>query len=152
MSVDENLSLMKTLDDAWNTQDWEIFRKRHAENTAVYWPGQPEPTRGRADHEAEAKEFFKTFPDNHIGNDPYRVLFGQGDWTCSVARFTGTMKGPMKGREGRMIPPTNRRFEVEFCTVAHWRNGEIVEEKLFYDLVGLMGQLGLLPAELREAA
>jgi len=24
--------------------------KRHAENVAVYWPGQPEPTRGLHEH------------------------------------------------------------------------------------------------------
>ena len=67
MSVEENLELMRTLDNAWNSQDWEVFRKRHAENTAVYWPGQPEPTRGRDNHEAEAKEFFKMFE-----NEPSR--------------------------------------------------------------------------------
>jgi len=39
--------LMKTLDDAWNPRDWETFMKRHAENVALYWPGQPEPTRAR---------------------------------------------------------------------------------------------------------
>jgi hypothetical protein len=71
------------------------------------------------------------------------VLFGQNDWTCSIAKFTGTMKGPMKGPEGKMIPPTKKKFEVEFCTVAHWKDKEIVEEKLFYDLVGLMKQIGL---------
>jgi hypothetical protein len=40
MSGEDNLELMKTLDDAWNAQDWEVFRKRHAQDTAVYWPGQ----------------------------------------------------------------------------------------------------------------
>lgn len=143
-SIEQNLMLMKTLDDSWNSQDWETFRKRHAENTAVYWPGRPEPTRGREAHQAESIEFFKTFPDNYIENDPYMILFGQGDWTCSVAKFTGTMKGPMKGPDGKMIPPTNKRFEIEFCTVAHWQNGEIVEEKLFYDLVGMMKQIGIM--------
>ena len=37
---------MKTLDDAWNSQDWDTFEERHAENVAVFWPGQPNPTRG----------------------------------------------------------------------------------------------------------
>lgn len=143
MSVEKNLELMQTLDDAWNNQDWDTYDKRHTANTAVYWPGQPEPTRGRHDHRTEAIEFFKTFPDNHIDNRPYKALFGQGDWTCSIARLTGTMKGPMKGPEGKEIPPTNKSFEVEFCTVAHWQDGEIVEEKLFYDQVGLMKQIGL---------
>ncbi|HLG22085.1 MAG TPA: ester cyclase [Candidatus Manganitrophaceae bacterium] len=152
-SVEENLRLMKTLDDAWNAQDWGTFKKRHAEDVAVYWPGQPEPTRGRHSHEEEAIEFFKIFPDNRVHNDPYMTLFGQGDWTCSVGKFTGTMKGPMKGSDGKMIPPTNRKFEVEFCTVARWnKNGEIVEEKLFYDLISLMHQIGLAGGEARAAA
>jgi ketosteroid isomerase-like protein len=142
-SVEENIRLMKTLDDAWNAQDWDTFDSRHAENVVVYWPGQPEPTRGGPAHRAESIEFFKTFPDNHVGNDPYKVLFGQGEWTCSVARFTGTMKGPMKRPDGTTIPPTNKSFEVEFCTVAHWQNGKIVEERLFYDLVGLLRQIGV---------
>jgi len=54
------------------------------------------------------------------------------------------MKGPMKGADGKDIPPTNKSFEVEFCTVAHWKDGEIVEEKLFYDQVGLMKQIGVM--------
>lgn len=144
MTVEENLQLMITLDDAWNSQDWDTFKKLHSEDTAVYWPGQPEPTKGRKAHYEEAIEFFKTFPDNHVENRTYKVLFGQGDWTCSVAVFTGTMKGPMKGADGKEIPPTNKKFKVEFCTVAHWKDGEIIEEKLFYDLVGLMKQIGLM--------
>jgi hypothetical protein len=42
-------------------------------------------------------------------------------------------------------PATHKKFSLEFCTVAQWKNGEIVEEKLFYDLVGFMTQLNLLP-------
>jgi hypothetical protein len=62
-----------------------------------------------------------------------------------VAKFTGTMTGPMKAPDGTTIQPTNKSFEVEFCTVAHWNDrGEIVQEKLFYDLVGLMRQIGLM--------
>lgn len=138
----DNKQLMTTLDIAWNSQDWDTFEKRHSADTAVYWPGQPDPTRGRQDHRAEAVEFFKTFPDNHL-DLPYKVLIGEGEYTCSIARFTGTMKGPMKGPDGTEIPPTGRSFEVDFCTVARWKDGEIVEENLFYDLVGLMKQIGL---------
>ncbi len=142
--VEENMRSMKTLDDSWNNQDWETFNKRHAMNVAILWPGGADPTMGRHDHEAEAKEFFKTFPDNHVGNDPYRTFFGQADWTCSIADFTGTMKGPMRTADGKMIQPTNKSFHVELCTVAHWKDGEITEERLFYDLVGLMKQIGVI--------
>ena len=86
---------------------------------------------------------FKTFPDNKVGKRPYKTLFASGDWTGSIARFTGTMTSPMVRADGTEIPPTGKSFEVDFCTVAAWDDGEIVEENLFYDLVGMMSQLGL---------
>jgi hypothetical protein len=46
---------------------------------------------------AEGIKMFKTFPDNRVGNRRYKVFFADGDWTCSIARFTGTMIGPMNG-------------------------------------------------------
>jgi hypothetical protein len=58
-----------------------------------------------------------------------------------VADFTGTFKGPMKGLDGKIIPPTNKKFHIEFCTVATWKDGKITEERLFYDLVGMITQI-----------
>jgi hypothetical protein len=137
------MELMQTLDDSWNAQDWDTFDKRHQHDVIVRWPAQP-PTHGRHDHRAEGVGMFKTFPDNRVHNRPYRVFFANGDWTCSIARFTGTMKGSMTGANGVVIPPTGKSFEVDFCTVARWsESGEIVEENLFYDVVGMMQQLGI---------
>src|ERR1035438_9274672 len=82
-----NLELMRTLDDSWNAQDWDTFEKRHSKDTTVFWPGHAEPTRGRDNHKAESVEFFKTFPDNHLINHPYKVEIAQGEWTCTVADF-----------------------------------------------------------------
>ncbi len=94
-------------------------------DTTITWQstGQGSQTRQGDDITMILKrsKFFRTSPDNHIANNPYKVLFGQGDYTCSVADFTGTMKGPMKGADGKMIPPTNKKFQVEFCTVAMWK-------------------------------
>jgi hypothetical protein len=30
------------------------------------------------------------------------------------------------------IPSSNKKFQVEFCTVSHRKNGKIDEENLFY--------------------
>lgn len=40
MSGEENLRLMKTLDDAWNNQDWDTFSERHTDDVIVRGPGQ----------------------------------------------------------------------------------------------------------------
>ncbi len=126
----------------WNAQDLDTFAQRHKTDVVVRWPGKP-PTYGVDAHRAEAIDFFKTFPDQHLDNRPYKVFFASGDWTCSIARFTGTMRGPMQGPDGKEIPPTGKSFEVDFCTVARWDNGQIVEEHLFYDLITFMRQIGL---------
>ncbi|MDG6904130.1 MAG: ester cyclase [Nitrososphaerota archaeon] len=143
-----NMRLMQTLDDAWNAGPgsplWETFKERHTEDVKVYWPGGAPPTEGRHNHDLEAVEFFRAFPDQHLDNRPYKIFFASGDYTTSVARFTGTFSGPMKGPDGKTIPPTGKKFEVEFATIARWNDrGEIVEERLFYDLVGFMKQIGL---------
>jgi hypothetical protein len=92
----------------------------------------------------KSQEFFKTFPDNRVDNNPYRVfLYNSDDWTCFIAKFTDTMKGRMKLPHGEEISTTNKSFELDFCKVAHWVDGEIVEENLMCDQVGLMKQIGL---------
>jgi hypothetical protein len=144
MNAKDNLHLMKTLDDSWNSQNLEVFRKRHTKDCIVRWPNQS-PTNGIDAHEQEALAFFNTFPDQHLVNNPYKVMFAQDNWTCTVAEFTGTMKGPMTLAGGKVIPPTNKSFKVDFCTVAHWNEaGEILEENLFYDLMGMLKQIGVL--------
>ncbi len=53
------------------------------------------------------------------------------------------MIGPMT-MDGKTIPATNKSFNLEFCTVARWKDGEIVEEKLFYDQVSFLRQIGVM--------
>jgi hypothetical protein len=65
-----------------------------------------------------------------VQNRPYKAFFAGGDWVCSIARYTGTMTGPMIGPDGTEIPPTGKSFDVDFCTVGHWKNGQMVEEYL----------------------
>lgn len=138
-----HMELMQTLDDAWNAQDVAIFKARHKPDVVVRWPGKTEPTVGIEDHTQESIEFWKTFPDQRLVNRPYKVFFASGDWTCSIARFTGAMKGPMKAADGTEIPPTGKSFEIDFYTIALWDNGQIVEENLMYDLVTFLKQIGL---------
>ena len=62
---------------------------------------------------------FKTFPDNRVENRPYKVFFANGDWTCSIARFHGTMKGPMVWAT-RPFRPT---ASASKSTSAQWLDG-----------------------------
>jgi ketosteroid isomerase-like protein len=48
------------------------------------------------------------------------------------------------GLDGKVHAATGKTFELKFATVARWKNGEIVEENLFYDQVGFLTQIGVL--------
>ncbi|MDQ3837305.1 MAG: ester cyclase [Thermoproteota archaeon] len=85
---------------------WDTFSERHVDDVVVRWPAQP-PTNGIDAHRKEGGYFFSAFPDNHVGNNPYKVLFAQGEWTCSMAEFTGTHKGPM------MAPGPTRSASIQ---------------------------------------
>jgi hypothetical protein len=139
-----NAERMQKLDDAWNARDWDTFDAYHDSNAVVvYWPGQDDPTRGGHDHGAEAIRFCSAFPDNRVHNQPYDILFGDGDFTCFVTRFTGTFTAPLELPDGTTIQPTGKSFDVLYSTTAKWNNGKIVEEYLFYDNGTFLKQTGL---------
>ena len=104
---------------------------------------EADPTRGGQDHRAEAIAFCDAFPDNKVKNRPYDVLFGEGDFTCFVTRFTGTFTAPMKQPNGSVIEPTGKSFDVLYSTAAKWRDGRIIEEYLFWDNGTFLTQVGL---------
>jgi hypothetical protein len=85
MTPDELKELMTTLDHSWNNPGGDTFTARHAENTAVYWPRQPEPTRGMHDHRAESEAIFKSF-ENHIDTSAHT--------RSSSPRATGPARSP----------------------------------------------------------
>ena len=119
--MSEEELLLITLDDPGDAPEVDIFNHLQA-NNFDYWLGQRLPTWCRLDQEAEAVS----------DDDAYKVAFGQGDWTCTLAKLTSPTNDSMKG------------MNVEVCTVTRWKNGEIAEQKVFYDLVGMQKQIGVM--------
>jgi predicted ester cyclase len=44
------------------------------------------------------------------------------------------------------IPPTGKRVGIVGCSVFHFKNGKIVEQWEYSDMLGLLQQLGVIPA------
>lgn len=93
--------------------------------------------------QAKSEAFLKAI-ENQLENNRYGVMFGSGDCTCTIARRKGKMIDPWKGLDGNVHAATGKTFELEFCSVARWKNGQIIEEDLFYDQVGFLRQIGAL--------
>jgi hypothetical protein len=127
-----------------DARDWDTFDAYHDQDSVVvYCPErQSTPTLGGPDHRAESERFCRAFPANKVKH-PYDVLFGEGDFTTFVTRFTGTFTGRPELPDESVIQPTGEAFDVLFSTTARWRDGQIVEEHPFYDTGTFMKQIGL---------
>jgi len=147
MTVKKNLKLMEAVDNAWNNKDWDLLSSFYDENVEVYWPDRMDALRGKNEYAKAVQMFVKGFPDIHIENKPYRICFGQDDWTCTVAIMNGTNKASMMRPDGTQISPTNKTYRTYFCRMVRWDHSQIVEEWIFYDMANMMKQLGLMPQE-----
>jgi predicted lactoylglutathione lyase/ketosteroid isomerase-like protein len=150
-----NVDLVRNIDIAYQAGPdsplWESFLSTHSEDVKVLWPGRPQPTVGLHKHDVDCREFLTAF-DNRLATNPYKILFGEGDYTCSVVDWTVTMKGPTRGADGKMVPPTGKTARLELCFVTTWKDGKILEERIFYDAGELMRQLGLLEQQEKRAS
>jgi steroid delta-isomerase-like uncharacterized protein len=126
--------------DAINRHDVEAFSALYADDAVVHDPQYPEPLRGRSAIRRDMEDFLRTFPDLH--GDLRSTIEAEGIASFE-AHMSGTHQGPLPGPSGE-IPPTGKRVEMDagiFCKFDE--KGQIVEERRYYDVAGLMGQLGL---------
>lgn len=38
----------------------------------------------------------------------------------------------------------NKHFDIEVCTITQWKNGKVVDQKVFYHLDGMPGPIGVM--------
>jgi steroid delta-isomerase-like uncharacterized protein len=66
----------------------------------------------------------------------------EGDQVLTEVTFRGTHTGPLAGAMGT-IAPTGKRAELNMAIVNWFRNGKVQHERSYFDLAGLMQQLGI---------
>ena len=88
------------------------------------------------------------FPDLHFAIER---MIGEGDWVALHSTMTGTHTGPLTRPllppDGPpVIPPTGRPIRVAHQHLLRFEAGRNAELWHVMDTIGMMGQLGLLPA------
>ena len=139
MSVKENLRLIDSMMASYNARDWSKLAETYAESAIFYEPGV-RPYSGRHVILSGYQALNSEFPDEQIKKVR---SFGQGDWTCVEMVASGTNKGPLTGPDGKIIPPTNKSYQVEIVAVVRIENGKIAEYHEYFDRLGMLAQLGL---------
>jgi steroid delta-isomerase-like uncharacterized protein len=83
--------------------------------------------------------YIEAFPDLRMTVEDQ---VAEGDRVVSRWRAEGTHRGELMG-----IPPSENRISVEGITIDRFEDGKIVEAWDNADMLGMLQQLGAMPAE-----
>ena len=107
-----------------------------------------EPTvgekRGRAGFRELITMYRNAFPDVTLTIDEQ---IAEGDKVVTRWNATGTHRGELFG-----TAPTGKQVRIQGIIVSRIANGKIVEETEVYDALGMLRQLGAVPAAVSKAA
>jgi len=98
-------------------------------------PGQQ---KGREGLKAVLMQFRSAFPDIHWA--VYEQI-AEGDKVVTRFTWTGTHRGTFLG-----IPATGRRVEVKGVVIDRLETGKMSDSRILMDTLGMMQQLGVIPA------
>lgn len=126
--------------DVFTNQKWDLLHVSHSDDIVVNWP-DGHSTKGIIKHIEDLKSMFVFAPDTKVESHPVR--FGSGEWTAVTGIMSGTFSKPMPIGNGKTIPATGKKFRLPMATIAHWKDGKMIEESLFWDNGEFMKQIGL---------
>jgi steroid delta-isomerase-like uncharacterized protein len=98
----------------------------------------PSPAPGAEGFKAVVGFFLEAFPDMTVNVEDE---FGTGDQIASRGRFTGTHRGNFMG-----VPATGKTVNISYVDIWRLEDGKLRENWVQMDLLGLMQQLGVVPA------
>lgn len=138
-TLHENKQLVRRMED-------EIFNKRNLaaidEFISADYVLRTAPEGMASDREAvraAMSAYVGAFSDLRISIEK---LVAEDDVVVGVFTFTGTQDGELFG-----LPPTGKKISARQIAVYRIADGQVVEEWEVSDQLGLMQQLGAIPAE-----
>ena len=138
MSAEENRTLIRRFyDEGWTQNNLDVYDELVTDDFEDHQavPGLPP---GREGFKALNVMFRAAFPDLRVDIDN---VVAEDDKVGCRWRSTGTHAGGLFG-----IPPTGNRVDVTATVFYRVENGRLAEGWISRDDVGLMRQLGVIPA------
>jgi predicted ester cyclase len=75
-----------------------------------------------------------------------------GDEISCEGTFSGDHTGPMMTPDGKVIPATQKPVEIPYAAFAKVKDGKVAQLHVYFDMMGFMQQLGLIPPPRRTAS
>jgi steroid delta-isomerase-like uncharacterized protein len=140
MSLEANKALARRIwDEVFNQRNLALADELVAPDAVNHEAPPDIPARGPESLRAVVTWLTAAFPDLHMAVDQ---VLAEGDKVMVEVTFSGTHRGPFMG-----IPATGRRFAQRQIHLVRIAGGKAVEQWGLRDDLGLLQQLGALPAE-----
>ena len=142
MSTEDNKTNDRRIyDEAWNQGNMAVVD----EGVATTYVGHDplSPIHGPEGFKQYLMMIRSAFPDIQMRVEDQMA---EGDQLVTRWSGHGTHQGPLMG-----IPPTGKQGTVTGIVISRYANGQIVETWANWDTLGLLQQLGVIPAPSQES-
>ena len=137
MSTEDNKATTRRFfEEVWNQGKLTVVDEFCAPSFIYHTPTGP--IHGLEGFKQFATMYRTAFPDLHI---PMEDMIAEADKVVTRWTARGTHKGDLMG-----IPPTGKQATTTGISIFSVANGKAVEQWANYDDLGLLQQLGVIPA------
>jgi len=139
MSTENNKTLIRRVyEETINQGNLALLDELYSSDYVEHDPNYPQPVLGAEGLKQYFQTFRTAFPDLHLAIED---LVGEGDTVAVRQTARGTHQGELFG-----IPPTGKQITVTGMTIHRFVNGKPVESWVNSDSLGMLQQLGVIPA------
>ena len=138
MSEENKAIVRRFIEEVWNNGNLDAIDELISEDHVNHDPAQAGSPGGREGMRAFVQMYRTAYPDTHI---EVGEMIAEGDLVAGPWTATGTHRGELMG-----IPPTGKSITVTGMGMDRVRNGQIVESWANYDSLGMLTQIGAIPA------
>jgi steroid delta-isomerase-like uncharacterized protein len=145
MSAEDNKTLVRRyFEDAWNKHNPAVVDQIYAADFVDRGPDIPGIAHTRDGLKQFMGMYLRAFPDANITIEDQLV---EGDRVVTRWTGRGTQTGDLMD-----MPPSGKKVAVPGVQIVRFSGGKIVEEWTLFDQLGMLQQLGAVPAPRQPAA
>jgi steroid delta-isomerase-like uncharacterized protein len=136
MSTEDNKALARRAYEALNQRNWSVYYEQFAPDGVYHNASMT--IQGLDAYKQFLSMYLTAFPDAQFTIED---LIAEGDKVVTRQTFRGTHQGELMG-----IPPTGKQVTVSAIVIVRIVNGKAVEGWQNGDTLGMLQQLGVVPA------
>jgi steroid delta-isomerase-like uncharacterized protein len=138
MSADNKAIVRRLYEEVWNKRKLEIINEIISPSHALQAPNISGSSIGPEAYKRNVLLFLAGYPDLRWTIED---TIAEKDKVVACWTMSGTHKGDYLG-----VPATNKKVSVDGITIHHIANGKIMDSYSNWDALGMMQQLGAVPA------